>query len=276
MNVAVRDSLFDGCFTGFAERPPRVTDGDPNGKGPQSFVVEHSLLYVQPQPLGPHYCSTTLVSMGRCLTTSQPNVWLGAHGIWKWSSAAASTVVVRNTIFRLDAPSYSACTSQQWPNGTYQDVVLVWTGAGPYASAGGCVNTLPPGVRLTTDVGVWDRAKAAWLANRPWDANPPQPTPKVPPSDGRTGTRLSAHAVGHRVSGRLTTVAGHRLGGRAVLLQRRLPAATRWATATRLTSDGTGRVRSAVRPARSTWYRWYYRGGHHYAAARSRAVRVLP
>ena len=279
MNVVVRDSLFDGCFTGFAERPPKVTDGDPNGKGPQSFVVEHSLLYVQPQPLGPNYCSATLVSIGRCLATTQPQVWLGAHGIWKWSSAAAGTVVVRNSIFRLDLPSYSACTSQQWPAGTYQDVVLVWAGPGPYASAGGCVNTLPSGVRLTTDVGEWDRAKAAWLAGRPWDANPPPTVPPpgtTPRPDGRTDTRLSSRAVAHRVSGRLTTVTGRRLVGRAVLLQRRPAGVTRWTTASRVTSDSTGRVRRTVRPARVTWYRWSYRGEHRYAATRSKAVRVVP
>jgi len=239
MNVVVRDSLFDGCFTGFAERPPK----------------------------------------GRCLATTRPQVWLGAHGIWKWSSAAAGTVVVRNSIFRLDLPSYSACTSQQWPAGTYQDVVLVWAGPGPYASAGGCVNTLPPGVRLTTDVGEWDRAKAAWLAGRPWDANPPPTVPPpgtTPRPDGRTDTRLSSRAVAHRVSGRLTTVTGRRLVGRAVLLQRRPAGVTRWTTASRVTSDSTGRVRRTVRPARVTWYRWSYRGEHRYAATRSKAVRVVP
>ena len=275
----VRDSLFDGCFTGFAERPPKVTDGDPNGTGPQSFVVEHSLLYVQPQPLGPNYARRRWSRWDGAKTTTEPKVWLGAHGIWKWSSAAAGTVAVRNSIFRLDLPSYSACTSQQWPNGTYQDVVLVWTGAGPYASAGGCVNTLPPGVRLTTDVGEWDRAKAAWLAGRPWDANP---SPTVPPPhttprpDGRTVTRLSSSAVEHRVSGRLTTVAGRRLVGRAVLLQRRPAGAARWTTVSRATSDSTGRVRRTVRPARVTWYRWSYHGEHRYAPTRSQAVRVLP
>ena len=58
--------------------------------------------------------------------------------------------------------SYSSCAPQVWPDGTYQNVTLVWTGSKPYATAGGCKNVLPPGVTLTTDVGVWDRAKAAW------------------------------------------------------------------------------------------------------------------
>ena len=279
MSVVVRDSLFDGCFTGFAERPTSVKDGNPNGTGPQSFTVNHSLLYVQPQPLGPNYCSASLTLLGRCRATAQPNVWMGAHGIWKWSSAAASTVVVRNSIFRLDMPSNSTCVSQEWPNGTYQDDVLVWAGDGPYASAGGCVNTLPPGVRLTTDVGVWDRAKAAWLAGQPWDTKPPEPQPQPTPAPapgGRTDARLSVRATGHRVLGTLASATGRRLDGRTVLLQRRPAGSSRWTDAARLSSDGRGHVRRTVRPARTSLFRWVFRGDHRYAPARSRAVRVLP
>ena len=274
MSVVVRDSLFDGCFTGFAERPPAAGDGLPNGTGAQTFDVAHTLLYVQPQPLGPNYCSTTLTLIGRCTATAQPGVWLGAHGIWKWSSAGAATVVVRNSIFRLDLPSYSSCVSQKWPNGTYENVVLVWAGPGPYASAGGCANTLPPGVRLTTDVGVWDRAKAAWLAGRPWDTTPPQPQP-TPAPGGRTDTRLSVRAVGHRLLGTLSG-AGRRLDGRTVVLQRRPARSARWSVAARRTSDGSGHVRRTVRPDHASWFRWVFRGDDRYAPVASRGVRVLP
>jgi len=163
-NLILRNSLFDGCFTGFAERPGGMS-GTQNGTGPQSFTVEDSLVYIQPQPLGPMYCNSTKVTSGRCKATSDPQVWLGAHGIWKWSQAAASKVTVRNTIFRLDMASYSSCLPQQWPAGTYENVTLVWAGTGPYATAGGCNNVLPSGVTLTTDVSVWNNAKAAWLAN---------------------------------------------------------------------------------------------------------------
>ena len=90
-------------------------------------------------------------------------MWLGAYGIWKWSDEAASKVTVRDTIFRLDMPSYSSCSSQEWPEGTYENVTLVWTGTKRYRTAGGCHNRLPQGVRLTTDLGVWRTAKRAWL-----------------------------------------------------------------------------------------------------------------
>lgn len=160
--MVVRDSLFNGCFTAFAQRP-HGSDSSRNGTGPHSFTVVRSLVYVRPQPLGPNYCDREKVREGRCRPTSRPGVWRGAYGIWKWSDQAASTVTVRDTVFRLDMPSYSSCMSQQWPIGTYENVTLVWLGRGRYSTAGDCTNKLPRGVRLTTDIRVWRKAKAAWL-----------------------------------------------------------------------------------------------------------------
>jgi len=181
LSVLITDSLFDGCFTAFAERPSGSSTAQ-NGTGAQTFTVEDSLVYLQPQPLGPNYCSTTGVSRGRCLATGTPNVWLGNYGIWKWSNQAAATVTVRNTIFRLDVASYSSCSSQKWPAGTYENVTVVWTGAGPYSTAGECTNVLPAGVTLTTDVSVWDDAKAAWLAGGTAPSPTPEPSPSPEPS----------------------------------------------------------------------------------------------
>lgn len=162
-STTITNTLFDGCFTAFAERPSGSSTAQ-NGTGASTFTVQDSLIHVNPQPLGPQYCSSTNASRGRCKTTADPDTWLGSYGIWKWSTMAASKVTVRNTIFRLDMPSYSSCSSQRWPAGTYENVKLVWTGAQPYATAGGCTNVLPAGVTLTTDVTVWKDARAAWLA----------------------------------------------------------------------------------------------------------------
>ena len=160
--VVIRDSFFDGCFTAFAQRPSGGHSAR-NGDGAFSFTVESSLVHVRPQRLGPGYCSDEQVEEGRCTPTKDPDVWLGAYGIWKWSADAASEVVVRDTIFRLDIASYSSCSSQEWPVGTYEDVTVVWTGNGKYKNAGGCHNRLPKGVELTTDLGVWRAAKGTWL-----------------------------------------------------------------------------------------------------------------
>jgi hypothetical protein len=162
-SMVVSNSLFDGCFAAFAQRP-KGEESARNGDGPQFFTVRNSLVYVKPQPLGPDYCNTEAVALGRCRPTGRPGVWLGAYGIWKWSEDAASRVTVRNVIFRLDMPSYSSCSSQRWPAGTYEDVTVVWLGHGRYRKAGGCTNHLPRGVELTRDIRVWRAAKRAWLA----------------------------------------------------------------------------------------------------------------
>ena len=162
-NLVIRNSFFDGCFAAFAQRPADESSAR-NGMGSHSFTLTSSLVHVIPQRLGPEYCDDDREEQGRCRPTGVEDVWLGAYGIWKWSDEAASKVTVRDTIFRLDMPSYSSCSSQEWPAGTYENVTLVWTGPQRYRSAGDCHNRLPKGVRLTTDLGVWRTAKKAWLA----------------------------------------------------------------------------------------------------------------
>ncbi len=265
ITVVVRDSLFDGCFNGFAERPPGSGRETRNGTSAASLTVDDSLMYIQPQPLGPLYCSAKQVRIGRCRPTGQPRVWLGAYGIWKWSRAAASHVTVRNTVFRLDMPSYSTCASQRWPIGTYQNVWLVWTGPGPYASAGSCSNTLPAGVILTTDPAIWDKAKAAWAAGK--SPTSPLPTP-------RTATRMSARAVRHQVVGNLRTIAGNPVGSAPVTLQRRPVGTHRWANISQAKTNSHGVAQTRVNPRRTSDFRWIFRGDGRHAGARSNPVRV--
>ena len=265
MNVVVRNSLFDGCFTGFAQRPKDAGGAVQNGSGSQFLDVENSLMYIQPQPLGPNYCSSDRVSTGRCKTTSKRDVWLGAHGIWKWSKAAARTVNIRNTVFKLDMASYSSCSSQVWPDGNYENVTLVWAGAGDYRKAGGCTNTLPDGVKLTTDTSVWDKAKAAWLAGD-------NTAPSTP--DSRIATQATASATRDRVAGTLATVSGQRVVGAAMTLERRLTGSDRWVERRRVRTDSTGAVNVTVDPPRTAYFRWVFKGGPVRAGDVSPAVRV--
>ena len=267
VTVVVRNSLFDGCFSGFAERPPGGGSDTRNGTGASSFTVADSLMYVQPQPLGPLYCSRKQVRIGRCRPTAQPKVWLGSYGFWKWSRAAAAHVTVRDTVFRLDMPSYSTCAGQDWPAGTYRNVWLVWTGSGPYGSAGGCTNRLPAGVRLTNDAGVWDRAKADWAAGR-------SPVSSLPAS--RVATRVSARKVGHQVVGTVTSATRHRVRGAYVTLQRRPVGSSRWVRVAGMHADAHGVARRSVHPSRASDFRWVFRGDARHAPAHSNAVRVRP
>lgn len=145
-SIYVNDSLFDGCFNFISERGEDSSYAS-RGRTPGETVIDNSLVYVEPMPLGPKYCDDN----DRCVNDR------GARGLFKWSRTATRNLVVRNTILRLDQRSYSSENGDKFPKGTYQDVTLVWLGSGDYPEA------LPPGVRLTRDKRVWDDAKAAWL-----------------------------------------------------------------------------------------------------------------
>jgi len=158
-NVYINNSLFENCFVFLAERPPGSTTAS-NGTGNTTVKIENSLIELSPSRLGSNFCDETKVTQGRCIVDG--TAWQGLYGVWKWSDAAASNVIVRNTIFKVDMPSYSSCQGNVWPDGTYENVTFVWTGPGSWDTAGGCTNTLPAGVTLTTDTSVWTNAVADW------------------------------------------------------------------------------------------------------------------
>jgi hypothetical protein len=146
-SVYVNDSLFDGCFNFISEREADSSYAD-QGNTAGETVIENSLVYVEPMPLGSKYCDGN----SRCVNEG------GARGLFKWSATATTNLVVRNTIFRIDQQSYSSSNADRFPTGRYENVTLVWLGPGDYPEP------LPRGVTLTRDKSVWDNAKAAWLS----------------------------------------------------------------------------------------------------------------
>ena len=191
---------------------------------------------------------------------------------------------------------FGTSSTQVWPAGTYENVKVVWTGKGSYATAGGCKNVLPPGVTLTTDKSVWDNAKSAWLAGSSSTAAPASSSSSTSttsatstaPAPARTTsapganadataavpTAMSAKVKGHRVSGTLATATGKRISGARVALQRRT--ASGWTKVTSKRTGDHGAVRTTVSPRKATAYRWSYKGAASHPAATSRVVRVTP
>jgi hypothetical protein len=68
---------------------------------------------------------------------------------------------MRDSILMLDA---SRPGQNSWPSGTYDNVILIWGGAGSYPG-----KTPPPGVTVTEDKTIWTLAKANWLARHGCD-----------------------------------------------------------------------------------------------------------
>jgi hypothetical protein len=172
-SITITNSLFDGCFSFLSEKAAGTSSVD-QGSGPGTTTIENSLVYVNPQPLG-SYC-------GYCTTDPQTGLQVGNYGFFKWGPSATSKVVVRNTVFRMDQRSYSSASGNRFPPGTYDNVTLVWTGGGSYPG------TLQPGITVTADVSVWDKAKAAWLTGSTGSATSPTPTTSATPTTSPTPT----------------------------------------------------------------------------------------
>jgi hypothetical protein len=169
-HLTITGSFFDRCFTGLAWRPPESSSAAEGTRADASFDMSDSLLRVSPQPLGSTYCPSGSLTSGRCQsapTSVSDSGMVGAHGIWKWSTFAptAANVHISDTVFRVDAQSYSSCRPWDFPNGTYENVTVVWAGAGGYYDlCPASTYALPAGVRLTTDLSVWSTAVANYNA----------------------------------------------------------------------------------------------------------------
>ena len=142
VDVKVVDSLFDGCYVGFSQRPDRGSPLYNLPRDASTLEVDGVLMRMQSMPGGYGF------------TNPGPGVRHHDH-IWKWSAVTGSAVI-RNSIIVAEDPS----ASLDWPgNVTAENVTIVWTGPGEYPG------DLPAsGVTVTRDLGVWERARAAWLA----------------------------------------------------------------------------------------------------------------
>ena len=136
---SVYDSLFDGCYTGFSEQEQSgCCEANPG----EVFVVRRSLMRLQAMP-GPY-------------RNNDPSV-LG-HGKWfKWQAPVPHPVEIYDSIFMTELPPPSS-THWPFPSGTRTvNVTIVWLGAGEWKWP------VPAGTTVTTDRGVWDRARQRWL-----------------------------------------------------------------------------------------------------------------
>lgn len=95
-----------------------------------------------------------------CRNPSQPCAdGLGSHVFFKWDAQATPKVLIKDSVLRMDEESEWSTSPMEFPPGTVAiNSVLVWTGVGNYP------HPVPSGMRVTRDTGVWDAARARWLA----------------------------------------------------------------------------------------------------------------
>jgi hypothetical protein len=130
---AVFDVLFDGCFVGIST----ARDGSQPNQSGETIVINHALMFLQEQP-------ADCAQFPDCLDSGH---------LLKWDPFAPRPVI-RNSVFLIDQPSGAG----EWPvNTTLSNVTIVLNGPGTLS-----LNMLP-GMTVTTDMSVWNKAKADWL-----------------------------------------------------------------------------------------------------------------
>jgi hypothetical protein len=156
VNVTVRDSLLDGCYTATSQRPdpemhPRLAPSD------ERFTLDEVLMRLQPMPYKR--------ARSRCPANVAGN--LGNGGFFKWSPWA-NRLVVRDSVLLAERASVNCRRVMDFPtNAEYHNVTLIWLGPGDYPGR------LPAsGVTVTRDRRLWDRARADWLTRHGYPVTP--------------------------------------------------------------------------------------------------------
>jgi hypothetical protein len=137
------DTLIDGTHMFLSTRPGKA-DGEDQCAQKNTVTIRNTLVRLACQP------------DSRDDKSCGPGT---SHGqLFKWDSTAGP-VDVRDSIFLMPSVSRNGPSSMGLPPGTYSNVTLIYLGQGNYP------RTLPPGVRVTRDVAIWNAAQAAWLSN---------------------------------------------------------------------------------------------------------------
>ena len=141
----LQDNLWEQCNTGVSERP----SGGRSWTTPaaETLTLDHMLIGLYQTP---HDKTGTRV--------------MGENALFKWSSSA-NHVVIKCSIFRVDAVSLNGTDAMAVPPGTVVDdsrcpqhpSTIVWLGGGRYPAP-------TAGMRVISDLAVWTDAVDAWKA----------------------------------------------------------------------------------------------------------------
>jgi hypothetical protein len=141
----LQDNLWEQCNTGVSERPP----GGASFTSPPSetLTLDHMLIGLYQTPHEKDGRPTR-----------------GENALFKWSSSA-NHLVIKCSIFKVDARSLNGADAMAVPPGTVVDdrqcpdnpSTIVWLGGGRYPAP-------TAGMRVVSDPSVWTQAIATWKA----------------------------------------------------------------------------------------------------------------
>ncbi len=147
----IENCLIDGCFVFLSQRP-----GEPLDRTPLTTVVD-CLVHLQAQP---HDGTPHRTWRDRSIKIGEDGIGRAPGPLFKWDRDVG-TVLVRDSIFKIDALSVNGADDMDFPPGRYENVTLIWLGEGDYP------RPLPEGVTLTRDTEPWHAARARWIKDLP-------------------------------------------------------------------------------------------------------------
>lgn len=148
----VADVLVDGTHMFVSQRP--------GGKA-RCVTERRKELYVHDSVVWLHCTPDDRTDENRSSCPDGPGGLRQSTGaIFKWREGSG-TVRMERVVIRVDGTPAASLKAMTFPEGSYEDVTIVWAGPGPYPAP------VPPGVTVTTDLAIWERARTAWLAKRP-------------------------------------------------------------------------------------------------------------
>jgi hypothetical protein len=139
----LQDNLWEGCHTGISERPWGGREW--SSPSDEVLTLDHMLIGLYKTP-----------------KEHDGKVVMGHNSIFKWSDSG-NHVVIRCSVFKVEAKSINGADSMAMPPGTVVDdseckdnpSTIVWLGRGDYPGE-------TAGMRVVKDEGVWTDAVRDW------------------------------------------------------------------------------------------------------------------
>jgi hypothetical protein len=141
----VIDSFFDGIWTFLSTRPGKVRAD----MGQTTITIRDSLIR--------HSCMPDPRQKNNGCGSKT-----GTGELFKSHSSCKVKINMKDTVILKEG----ARKGDDFLPGTYSNVTLVWVGGGQYPGA-----KPPPGVTLTTNPAVWNKARAGWIKRHGCDSN---------------------------------------------------------------------------------------------------------
>jgi hypothetical protein len=143
----VIDSFFDGIWTFVSNKPSKAARADVQGQA--TLTIRDSLIR--------HICMPDPRDKNNGCTSKT-----GTGELFKAGADCKMKVDMKDTVILKEG----ARKGDDFLPGTYSNVTLVWLGGGSWPGA-----KLPPGVTLTTNPAVWNKARADWIKRHGCDSD---------------------------------------------------------------------------------------------------------